>query len=605
MSVTPLKLKLLNGFYRYLTGEQNNLPLFQGNDIPEFVSADTMRSLTGRDAVKTSTTREHNINDNLLSDFIKRLCYDKRLNVSGVGMMHNGELVALYHHRPYTDEYRHVSYSMCKSVTQMAIGIAYDEGLISLDEKLCDLFPEHSGIFLKKGMKDVSIEHLLTMRSGVKFDEVSSFFHMDWCKSFMGFDLSFAPGEEFTYNSLNTYMLAAVIKVKTGRNMLEYLQEKLFDVMDIHDITWDKCPKGIEKGGWGLKLSVIDMLKLGQLYIDNGRYKVNGKWIQLISEEWIELSTTAYTKFDDKKILAGYGYQIWTLKDGAYLFNGVFGQNVYINTSKKIVIATTASAYELFPDGRLVDIICEFVNNSNLFSRESFRMDVKNIFNNRKKINFRTTGFLYDYYNKADKSLLSRYIHKKKNCKAYQYIYEVLSPYQDVEYRFEAYATGLLPITTQAIYSNYHLGISGIKLTFEGMGMYIHIEDSGIVYRLKVGYGESIPYEYQLITMGGKELPIAVRGSIEYDEDYRMLLMIRIVYLEEVSNKILKIYFNDNEILLSAYETPNMMEFADKLVGEEKMRRTKLLGKLQAPDFIMYKLHKIFSANNVIGKSEV
>ena len=102
---------------------------------------------------------------------------------------------------------------------------------------------------MKKGMKDVTVEHLLTMRAGVKFDELSSFFHRDWCRSYMGSELSFAPGTEFTYNSLNSYMLAAIIKEKTGRSLLTYLQEKLFDAMDIHDITWDKCPQGIEKGG--------------------------------------------------------------------------------------------------------------------------------------------------------------------------------------------------------------------------------------------------------------------------------------------------------------------------------------------------------------------
>jgi hypothetical protein len=487
----------------------------------------------------------------------------------------------------------------------MAVGIARDKGLLKLDEKLCDIFPEHKGVFFKKGMKELNIEHLLTMRAGVKFDEVSSFFHFDWCKSYMGSDLSFAPGEDYTYNSLNTYMLAAVIKEKTGKYMLDFLQENLFDYMDIHDITWDKCPKGIERGGWGMKLSLIDMLKLGQLYVDNGRYTTSdGEVKQLISEEWIKMSVTEHTTFSDKNALSGYAYQIWALKDGSYLFNGVFGQNVYINPSNRLVIATMSSAYEVFPDGRMVDMICKFANSKGLYKKDNISDFVRS-FKTAKTIDkglaFDTQGPLYNFYRMASKSRITEFVNRKKDNQAYLYIRDILEPYLDTEYTFSEYATSILPITTQVLYSIYSPGIRAVKLVFEDKKLFLIIEDSGVVYKIMAGYSDSRPYEYQLITVGGKELPIAVHAGVVLDEDNRLLLLVRLVYLEEVSNKVMKIYLDRNEITFAAHETPNMMEFADKLIGEDKMRRTKMLGKVPAFDFLKYKAARVFSSN-VKGK---
>ena len=601
MKETSLKLKLLNGFYRYVSGSDNPLPLFHGNDIPEFVRADDMIALGKRGAISLDHMSDYNMSDMQFSRLVEALCHDRRLNVSGIGMMKNSKLVAMYHKEPYKDCYRHVSYSMCKSVVQMAIGIAYYEGLLSLDEKISDIFPEHDGIFMKKGMKDVTVEHLLTMRAGVKFDELSSFFHRDWCRSYMGSELSFAPGTEFTYNSLNSYMLAAIIKEKTGRSLLTYLQEKLFDAMDIHDITWDKCPQGIEKGGWGMKLSLIDMLKLGQLYIDKGVYNSGGRSVRLIPEAWIERSVRAYTSFDDKNCIAGYGYHIWLLNDGAYLFNGLFGQNVYISPKRQLVIATIASAYEFFPDGRLVSLLCDYVADEKSFKADGIYNRMKN---QRHYARYETCGLYKALYKSTAYVLMQAYIRKNKDVEAYKYIYRLMSPYRDIEYRFEEYATSILPIATQMIYSIYNEGIKSIKLQFEDRRMYLCIEDSGVKYRLCVGYSLSIPYEYQLINIKGKELPIAINGSVCFDDEHKLQLRIKIVYLEEVSDKLIYLQFEDNGLRLRAYETPGMLEFSDRLIGEEKMRRTKILTKIQPPDYIKYKLNRVFEAD-VVGKEYI
>ena len=104
----------------------------------------------------------------------------------------------------------------------MAVGIAEHEGLLKLDEKLVDIFKASNNVFMKREMKGITIENLLTMQTGVCFDEVSSAFALDWCREYMSSDFCMEPGAGFSYNSLNTYMLAAIIVKRSGRTLMGY-----------------------------------------------------------------------------------------------------------------------------------------------------------------------------------------------------------------------------------------------------------------------------------------------------------------------------------------------------------------------------------------------
>lgn len=564
MADTYLKIKMINSIYKYFTAKQETLPLYHGNDVPDFVKADA------DDGLERDKLKNHDISENAVFELIDRLSTDRRINIAGFGIMLDGKLVAEHYLPPFSSEYRHVSFSMCKSVIGMAVGIAVSKELFSVNDKLSEIFPEHNGIFMKKGIKEITVKNLLTMTSGVKFDEVSSYFSYDWCKSFMGSDTGFEPGTSFSYNSLNTYMLAAVIKRKSGMNVMDFLQENLFNSLGIHDITWDKCPLGIEKGGWGMKLSLPDMLKLGQLYLNKGVWNINGRDIRLLDKSWIDESLKCHVALKDKRFVKGYGYQIWLMNDGAYLFNGVFGQNVYINYKRNMVIATTASAHEFFPDGRLVEEICSFAKSDRNFCRDSSL----GIFRHRI-------------------SVMGRRIFAKKPS-AYD-IRELLNPYFDIKYKFQNYASSILPLTSQVIYSNFLTGIEWLCIKFNNNRLMLNICDGGNAFLLAVGYADKQPFEYQVLNINGKKMPAAVSGRVLFDEDERMLLKINITFLEEIGSKILKIYFNREGIELKADETPDMLEFADKLLGEELMRRTKKLGKLTPPDYLKYKIQTILT----------
>ncbi len=559
----PLGLKIINMVYKITTSKQEEIPTFFNNSDVDFIKTDS------HDDIKLS--KRHGLNDRFIDEFIEQLKNDKRVNLSAIGIMHEGKLVREEYVHPFSEDFRHVSFSMCKSIVSMAVGIAIEKEIISLNDKLIDIFPEYDSLFVKRGMRGVTIKHLLTMTSGVSFDELSALFSDNWIVSYLSSDLMFNPGEEFSYNSLNTYMVVAALNKMTGVPLKEFLEVNLFKYLDITDITWDMSPDGVEQGGWGAKLSIIDMLKLGQLYLDKGSWLVNGENLQLISPKWIEDSTKIKCDLADKEVISGYGYHIWILKDGAYLFNGLFGQNVYVNPDKKLVIAVTSSAYEVFPGGKLVSQICDFASDERLFDKK-IMAGLRRLI---KKPGYEAIKKEKIKYNKET-------------------FYSVLSDYIDNRYIFDEYAASLLPISIQGFYSMFSSGIRSLQLKMVDDGLCMIVNEGGNTYEIYFDYLDGT-YKYQVIDFNGKKMPVAACLSLTFDEDDNFLLKITLDYLEEIGKRIFKIYFDEDYILLKAMETPDLQEFTGMLFGESKIRKTKNLKKIKTPEYMEYRINKILA----------
>ena len=257
-------------------------------------------------------------------------------------VLRHGKVISDGYYAPYSPADWHVTHSLCKSFIGTAIGMAIDEGLLSVEETAAGIFPEKCNLLTGRRSKSITIEHLLTMRSGVLFKEVGSVLETDWVKAFFDADVAFEPGTKFDYNSMNSYMLAAILHRKTGVSVMEFLKPRLFEPLGFGDIAWETCPMGIEKGGWGLYLHLEDAAKLGQLYLQNGKWIVNGQEKQLLSKAWISAATTVYAVSESGE---EYGYQLWPTASGdSYTFNGMFGQYVMVFPKKDMVIAINAGA---------------------------------------------------------------------------------------------------------------------------------------------------------------------------------------------------------------------------------------------------------------------
>ncbi len=282
--------------------------------------------------------------------YYERLCREPLIKMQTVLIARNGKLISRGHFYPYTTDIWHVSHSLCKSLTGLAVGLLYDDGLLSLDDKLIDIMKDNLPPSAYINHRNTTVRHLLTMRTGVIFNELGSVTEEDWVKAYLESGVKFKPGTSFEYNSMNTYMLSAIVKKISGVGMLELLQKRVFDPLGIKHIYWEKCPKGIEKGGFGVYYYPDDILKIGLLYLNGGVWEGN----RLISEKWIKESTRVQVKTPDETGIYGYGYQVWCKEDRrTFIFNGMFGQNLIVFPETKIMIATTASIDETFQNSPL------------------------------------------------------------------------------------------------------------------------------------------------------------------------------------------------------------------------------------------------------------
>lgn len=287
--------------------------------------------------------------------YYERLSREPSIKVQTVIVARNGRILSRAHFYPYTTDIWHVSHSLAKSLTGLAVGLLYDDGLISPDDKFLDVLPKGTQIppTARINHKNTTVHHLLTMQTGVFFNEAGAVTDTDWVRAYLESAVKFRPGTSFEYNSMNTYMLAAIVRGIAGKGVLELLRERVFEPLGIEHIYWEKCPKGIEKGGWGVYYYPDDILKIGQLYLNGGVWE--GK--RIISEKWIHESTKKQIGTPDETGIYDYGYQVWCKEDrSTFLFNGMFGQNLIVFPKTKIMIATTAGIDETFQNSALYTI---------------------------------------------------------------------------------------------------------------------------------------------------------------------------------------------------------------------------------------------------------
>ena len=250
---------------------------------------------------------------------------------------------------PYGPEYIHTLYSLSKSFTSTAIGFAVQEGLITVNDKVVSFFPEDLPDSMDQTISDMEIRHLLTMSTGHEVGTMPGMFadpDGNWPRGFFAQKLTYEPGEQFMYNTGATYMLSAIIQKTTGEKMLDYLKPRLFDPLNIEGMDWEEDPKGVNVGGYGLRVKTEDIAKLGLLYLHKGKW--NGE--QILSEAWVEEATKYQIKNNDgdSDWSQGYGYQFWRCKpENVYRGDGAFGQYCIVDPNLNLVIAITSESKDM------------------------------------------------------------------------------------------------------------------------------------------------------------------------------------------------------------------------------------------------------------------
>ena len=250
---------------------------------------------------------------------------------------------------PETSDKPHVMWSLSKSFTSTAVGLAAAEGKLDLDDPVLKFFPEEAPADPSENLKSMRVRDLLTMSGGHDVEPKFDLKVGPSVKDFLAHPVTHAPGTYFRYNTPGSYTLSAIVSRATGQTVLDYLKPRLFEPLGIANPEWGATAEGYNFGGYGLFLRTEDIAKFGQLYLQKGQWK--GK--QLLSEEWAEAATSK--QVDNDKAPSGrtsdwqqgYGFQFWRCQHNAFRGDGRDGQICLVLPEQDAVIAITAQTGQM------------------------------------------------------------------------------------------------------------------------------------------------------------------------------------------------------------------------------------------------------------------
>jgi CubicO group peptidase (beta-lactamase class C family) len=246
---------------------------------------------------------------------------------------------------PYEAEAPHSLYSLSKSFTSTAVGLAVSEGKLSLDDQVLSFFPQDGPAEPSANLKAMRVRDLLRMSTGQQAEPARPA-DQPWTKAFLAQPVPFKPGTHFLYNTSATYMLSAIVQKATDATVLDYLKPRLFEPLGIEHPTWEASPQGITAGGYGLSIRTEDIARFGQLYLQKGKWQ--GK--QVVPESWVEAATSLQTSNGGNPQSdwdQGYGYQFWRCRHGAYRGDGAFGQYCIVLPEQDAVIVITSGVKDM------------------------------------------------------------------------------------------------------------------------------------------------------------------------------------------------------------------------------------------------------------------
>ncbi|MBC7826626.1 MAG: serine hydrolase, partial [Chitinophagaceae bacterium] len=316
-------------------------------------------SLFSQVVLPKSTPEAQGVSSSAITEFLDAVS-KSRNELHGFVFLRHGKIIADGWSTPYADSLKHTMYSTSKSFTSTAIGFAVNERKLTVNDKVISFFPDDLPANTGNFLKNLTIKHLLTMTVGHATDPTGAIIpKAGWVKSFLATPIADTPGTKFLYNSMATFMLSAIIQKVTGEKVIEYLEPRLFKPLGISNKDWESNPEGINVGGWGLRIRTMDMAKLGQLYLQKGKW--NGK--QVLPASWVEEASTAHIIQDrsatqeqrnNSDWLQGYGYQFWRSRYNSFRADGAFGQYILIFPELDAVIAITSETPDMQDELNLV-----------------------------------------------------------------------------------------------------------------------------------------------------------------------------------------------------------------------------------------------------------
>lgn len=503
-------------------------------DNYEDVASDTKE----RQPAEMISPEEEGISSGYILKFYREIENKKGVNMHTVTIARNGKIISAGEFYPYKRSILAESHSFSKSVISLAIGMLVDDGMLSVDTTLGEIFTDDIkwlGVITTSKLK---LRHLLTMSTGVSFNEIGSVTENDWVRQYLSSVIKFRAGTAFDYNSMNTYMLAAAIVRVTGESVCDFLSRRLFSPLGITDYYWEKSPEGIEKGGWGLHILPDDAVKLGQLIIQRGTW--NGE--RIVSEKWIKEATSVQIKTPPITGPYDYGYQMWVDEnDDEVLFNGVFGRNLHIFRRTNTVVFTTAMNGDIFQRSELYLLIKKYFGRK-FIPKARLDEDAPSL----EKLRQCEKMLSHPH------SLYGRIISGRARSDGKAHFLER----KNASYTFDAKATygiSILPTISQAIHNNFRYGIRKLAFGFDDERVTVNVTEGDCKYTFEAGYDKAIE---GILTIGNREYRIASVCELTQNEDDIPVMKLSVSFLQLSNARYIKIWFYDDGITMQLEEMP-------------------------------------------------
>ena len=331
----------------FVAGCTYSLATAPGPAVPSTVP--TLTSAAGTywptEAWRTSTPEEQGMDSQKLAEMLAAI-KEKNMNIHSLLVIRNGYLVSETYFRSWKQADKHDMQSVGRSFAATLIGIAMDKGYSDgVDHRIVDFFPERTIANLDERKGAMTLEDVLTMRTGLDWQENSATPAMqqaspDWVQFLLDRPMVESPGSRWNYCSGCSHLFSAILQKTTGMNPRDFAEQYLFKPLGISDVKWMTDPAGIPFGAGGFPLTPRDMAKLGYLYLRNGQW--DGQ--QIVSSRWVGRATQRYAGIDEH---FGYGYHWITVTSMAgYAALGGGGQIVLVIPESDLVIVTTAKTDE-------------------------------------------------------------------------------------------------------------------------------------------------------------------------------------------------------------------------------------------------------------------
>ncbi len=296
-------------------------------------------------ALPRSTPEAQGVSSASLRKFLQEVA-DSKQEFHSLMIVRHGHVIAEGWWSPYSPNLKQQLYSLSKSFTSTAIGLAVGEGRLSVEDPVTKFFPDDLPGEISPNLAALKVKHLLSMSVGMAKDSIRTIEvtkEGTWAKTFLSLPIDFEPGTKFFYNSGASYMLSAIVKKVTGQSAHDYLKPRLFEPLGITGSTWTANAEGINIGASHLRVKTEDLAKFGQLYLQKGQW--NGK--QILNKEWVEAASSKQISSGNNNSSwgYGYGYQFWLNPPGGYRADGAFGQYTMIFPEKDAVVVITSESY--------------------------------------------------------------------------------------------------------------------------------------------------------------------------------------------------------------------------------------------------------------------